>query len=70
MSERAAASIAEEVVAEALARGLRSTDRWWQNQRITDDRKNAEIDFVLVLPGSGVVAVEVKGGQITHDGSR
>jgi hypothetical protein len=70
MSERAAASIAEGVVAEALARGLRSTDRWWQNQRITDDRKNAEIDFVLVLPGSGVMAVEVKGGQITHDGSR
>jgi hypothetical protein len=37
-----AGSVAEEVVAEALARGLRSTDHWWQNQRITDDRKNAQ----------------------------
>lgn len=33
----------------------------WPNQRVTDDRRNAEVDFFLALPDVGFVAVEVKG---------
>nr|WP_275588407.1 NERD domain-containing protein [Microlunatus panaciterrae] len=60
--------MAEKIVAEKLASGRSMTDRLWANQRLTDDRKNAEIDFIVARPDAGVIAVEVKGGQVTHDG--
>jgi RecA/RadA recombinase len=63
------ASTAERVVADILAQQLRATDRMWPNQRVTDHRKDAEIDFLVALPDAGFVAVEVKGGQVSHDGN-
>lgn len=39
------------------------------NVRISDQVKDHEIDVLVLMPGSGVVAVEVKGGHVWHDGS-
>ncbi len=64
------ASEAERVVADLLQAQLRQSDRVWANQRVTDQRKDAEIDFVVALPEAGFIAVEVKGGQVTYDGDR
>jgi len=61
-------SEAERVVARVLEGSLRQTDRVWPNLRVTDDHKNAEVDFFLALPGAGFAVLEVKGGQVTHDG--
>ena len=41
----------------------------WANQRVTDDRKNAEVDFFLALPEVGFVVLEVKEGQTTYGGA-
>ncbi len=62
------ASEGERVVARVLEGSIRPTDRVWPNLRVTDDHKNAEVDFFLALPGAGFAVLEVKGGQITHDG--
>lgn len=40
------------------------------NQRVTDHRKDFEIDLAVVLPGAGVVVVEVKGGACTTTAGR
>ncbi len=37
-------------------------------QRVTNHTKDFEIDVVAVFEGAGVVTLEVKGGQVTHDG--
>lgn len=63
-------SEAERVVGRKLKAGLRATDRMWANQRVTNSRKDFEIDFILALPDAGFVALEVKGGQVTYDGER
>ncbi len=60
----------ERVVGRLLEAGLGETDRLWANQRVTDDRKNAEVDFLLALPEAGFVVLEVKGGQVTYDGEQ
>jgi hypothetical protein len=61
---------AESEVVARLTTGLRPGDRIWTNLRVTDDRKDAELDVVLALPDAGFVVLEVKGGQVTHDGER
>ena len=38
------------------------------NVRISDQTKDHEADLVLLMPGSGVVVVEVKGGHVWSDG--
>jgi Nuclease-related domain len=58
----------ERVVARVLESALRDSDRLWANQRVTDDLKNAEVDFFIAMPGAGFAVLEVKGGQITHNG--
>ena len=63
-------SEAERVVAGMLRTQLGAGCRVWANQRVSDDVKNAEIDFVLAVPGAGVICLEVKGGQVTYDGGR
>jgi hypothetical protein len=60
----------ERVVGRLVEASLRDTDRMWANQRVTDDRKNAEVDFFLALPEAGFVVLEVKGGQTTYDGEQ
>ena len=47
---------------------LRPGDVLVANQRFTDVTKDHEIDLLVLLAGHGVVAVEVKGGSISHDG--
>jgi Nuclease-related domain len=64
------ASEAERVVGRELRTHLSPGARLWSNQRVTDDNKNAEVDFVLAVPGAGFVCVEVKGGQVAYDGDR
>ncbi len=62
------ASGAERLVGGLLRKQLQEHAVLWSNQRVTDDRRNAEVDFFLALPDVGFVAVEVKGGQISYDG--
>ena len=37
-------------------------------KRVTDHLKDHEVDFVVASTGAGIVCVEVKGGEIMHDG--
>ena len=39
-------------------------------QRVTDHLKDHEIDFVVAIEGAGIVCVEVKGGEVWHDGQQ
>ncbi len=38
-------------------------------QRVTDHDKDHEIDFVVLIESAGIVCIEVKGGEVWHDGS-
>ncbi len=38
------------------------------NLRLTDRAKDHELDLVVLAPGAGGVVIEVKGGQVWHDG--
>ncbi|MDX6309539.1 MAG: hypothetical protein QOI06_2585 [Nocardioidaceae bacterium] len=58
----------EDLVFARLESSRREGDLVWRNQRVTSDARNSEIDFVLGLPGSGFIAVEVKGGQVSVEG--
>ncbi len=62
------ASEAERLVAQLLTDGLGDDVRTWSNLRVTNRAKDHEIDFVVAIPGAGVVCLEVKGGQVTYDG--
>ncbi|BBZ62533.1 nuclease [Mycolicibacterium monacense] len=37
-------------------------------QRVTDHLKDHEVDFVVAIEGAGIVCIEVKGGEVWHDG--
>ena len=37
-------------------------------QRVTDHQKDHEIDFLVGIRGAGIICVEVKGGEVWHDG--
>ncbi len=37
------------------------------NLRFTDEKKDYEADLVVLLPGAGVVVIEVKGGSVWID---
>ncbi|WP_024793854.1 nuclease-related domain-containing DEAD/DEAH box helicase [Tomitella biformata] len=39
------------------------------SQRVAHRAKDYEIDFVLAMPGAGIVCLEVKGGRVWHDGT-
>lgn len=62
------AASSEEVVFNALNDQLLDEDLLVVGQRVTDHSKDHEIDFVVAIEGAGIVCVEVKGGQIWHDG--
>ncbi|WP_299560495.1 ATP-binding domain-containing protein [uncultured Mycolicibacterium sp.] len=38
-------------------------------QRVTDHLKDHEIDFVVAIEGAGIACLEVKGGEVWHDGT-
>lgn len=59
---------AERVVYQALLDQLGPDDRVIPGQRVTDHLKDHEIDFVVAIEGAGIVCLEVKGGEVWHDG--
>jgi hypothetical protein len=52
----------------ALVDQLGDGDLVIAGQRVTDRLKDYEIDFVVAIEGAGIVCVEVKGGEVTHNG--
>ncbi|MBY6540049.1 ATP-binding domain-containing protein [Rhodococcus sp. BP-349] len=60
---------AERAVWDALSAQLGEFDFVAANQRISNHDKDHEIDFVVAIDGLGVACLEVKGGQVWHDGS-
>ena len=59
---------AERVVYQALLDQLGPDDRVIPGQRVTDHLEDHEIDFVVAIEGAGIVCLEVKGGEVWHDG--
>ena len=57
----------EREVWELLVATLRDEDTVLANFRLTDDKKDHEADLIVLLPGAGVVVVEVKGGSLWID---
>lgn len=59
---------AEQTVWERLRAQCGSGDLLVAGQRVTDHTKDFEIDVIAVLEDAGIVTIEIKGGQVTHDG--
>src|SRR5206468_1206069 len=55
---------AEHAVFKRLSDQLGASDVLITGQRLSDDEKDFEADFVLLVPDAGVVVVEVKGGSV------
>ena len=47
-----------------LRQQLGGADVLLANVRITDHAKDHEADLIVVLPGAGIVVIEVKGGSV------
>lgn len=62
------ANEAERRVYQALVDQLQPNDLLVPGQRVTDHLKDHEVDFVVAIEGAGVVCLEVKGGEVWHDG--
>jgi hypothetical protein len=52
-----------------LTEQLADDDLIVASQRVTDHQKDHEIDFVVAIVGAGIICVEVKGGEVSHDGT-
>ncbi len=63
------ATESERKVWELLRAGLDRDDLLVANLRVTDHRKDYEIDLAVVLPDAGAVVIEVKGSGVRHDGN-
>ena len=57
----------ERLVWERLARGVTEGTVLLPNIRLTSQLKDHELDVVVLMPGVGVVVVEVKGGSVSVD---
>ena len=62
------ANRAERRVYQALVDQLQPDDLVVAGQRVTDHLKDHEVDFVVAIEGAGIVCLEVKGGEVWHDG--
>lgn len=62
------ANRAERRVYQALVEHLQPNDLVVAGQRVTDHLKDHEVDFVVGIEGAGIVCLEVKGGEVWHDG--
>ncbi|MCV7421399.1 NERD domain-containing protein [Mycobacterium yunnanensis] len=60
---------AERKVWQALVEQLEPDDLLVPGQRVTDHLKDHEVDFVVAIEGAGIVCLEVKGGEVWHDGT-
>ncbi len=63
------ANDSERRVWDALRAQLGDHDVVIAGKRVTDHLKDHEIDFVVALEGAGIVCIEVKGGEVWHDGT-
>jgi hypothetical protein len=63
------ANAAERRVWQAFVDQLEADDLVIPGQRVTDHLKDHEVDFVVAIEGAGIVCLEVKGGEVWHDGS-
>ncbi len=59
----------ERKVWQALTEQLEAEDLVIIGQRVTDHLKDHEIDFIVAIEGAGIVCLEVKGGEVWHDGT-
>jgi len=59
---------AEHNVWQELLAQLQDGDFVAAGQRVTDHLKDHEADFVVAIEGVGIVCIEVKGGEVWHDG--
>ena len=59
---------AERRVWQAIKRRLRPDEALLANLRVTDERGDHELDLVVGLADAGIAIIEVKGGDVTHDG--
>src|SRR5690242_17466588 len=57
----------EEQVWERLRRGAGPEEVLLASLRLTDEDKDHEADLVVLMPGVGIVVVEVKGGAVWCD---
>lgn len=57
----------EREVWDRLVGQLRPEDVILANVRLTDEKKDHEIDLLVLMPGAGFVVVEVKGGSVFVD---
>ncbi|OBB77133.1 NERD domain-containing protein [Mycobacterium sp. 852014-52144_SCH5372336] len=64
------ANRAERRVYQALVEQLQPNDLVVAGQRVTDHLKDHEVDFVVAIEGAGIVCLEVKGGEVWHDGEQ
>ncbi|ULE34027.1 NERD domain-containing protein [Mycobacterium sp. IDR2000157661] len=62
------ANRAERRVYQALLEQLQPNDLVIAGQRVTDHLKDHEVDFVVAIEGAGIACLEVKGGEVWHDG--
>jgi hypothetical protein len=62
------ANEAERKVYRALREQLHPDSLVIPGQRVTDHLKDHEVDFVVAIEGAGIVCLEVKGGDVWHDG--
>jgi hypothetical protein len=62
------ANEAERKVYRSLKEQLQLNDLVVPGQRVTDHLKDHEVDFVVAIEGAGIACLEVKGGQVWHDG--
>lgn len=63
------ANTSERKVWQLLNEQLSQGDLLVASQRVTDHLKDHEIDFVVAIEGAGILCVEVKGGEVWHDGA-
>ncbi len=59
---------AERKVWEVLVDRLEPGDLVIPGKRVTDHLKDHEVDFFVAIEGAGIVCIEVKGGEVWHDG--
>jgi hypothetical protein len=53
-----------------LVATLRDDDTVLAGVRLTDEKKDHEADLIVLMPGAGIVVVEVKGGSVWVDGDQ
>lgn len=63
------ANRAERKVYRTLTDQLQPNDLIVAGQRVTDHLKDHEVDFVVAIEGAGIICLEVKGGEVWHDGN-